>query len=179
MWSLGSILNLDHWKVGSWKTGWNLRAGIQSRLSAGRALANNWWLVLVRAVAEAYGWDRSWVDATAWVHNAGGGADGAGGCGGGGHEASLSGRGKIWLGADVTWVTWLGGVPNWALVSSGGSDIGSLVSIAVDNNNNDDDNFDTDDDWASSDRWSGVRWSNEDSAGAGWGGGGDHSGCKD
>lgn len=179
VWNLSGILDLDDWNVSSWETDWNLRAGIQSSLRAGSALPDYWWLVLGRAVSGSDGWDRGRVDAATWVSNTGGGADGAGrGCCGS-HEASLSGGCKIWKSAHVTWVSWEGSVPDWALVSGGGGNVGSLVSLAVDHNNDDDDNLDADDDWAGSDRRSSVWWRREDGGCNAWSGGGDHGGGKD
>ena len=108
--------------------------------------------------------------------NTGGSTNGARRGGGGGHEAALGGGSEIWLSADVTWVAWLGGVPDWALVGLGLGDVGGLVSLAVDDDNDDDDNFDTDDDRAGSDGWGGVWWCDEDGGGGSWSGGGGQDG---
>lgn len=46
--------------------------------------------------------------------------------------------------------------------------VGGLVSLAVDNDDDDDDHLDTDDDWAGPDGWGGVWWCDEDGAGGSW-----------
>lgn len=54
--------------------------------------------------------------------------------------------------------------------------VGGLITLAVDNDNDDDDHLDTNDDWASSDGWSCVWWRHKDGAGGPWSGGGGQDG---